>query len=262
MNNAPIGIFDSGVGGLSILSEMQSLLPLESFIYVADQAFMPYGAKSSAEIQTRAQKISQFLEKEGVKMIVVACNTATIVAVDKLRELFRFPIIGVVPVIKTATEKTKTKKIAVFTTPSTAESLYLEDLIKKFGRGMIVCKDGATGLEILIESGDLTNPQIEKTLKQHLLPLKNSKVDVIALGCTHYPFLRSHMQKIVGDDILILDSGGAVARRVKAVLHKEKLLAETKNQDLYYTSGNTEKFQDLAKKLLAKEINKVNFIQI
>lgn len=254
--NSPIGVFDSGVGGLTVLSELQKLLPGESFIYIADQKYIPYGTKSQDEVRSRALSLAKFLEEKNVKIIVVACNTATVAAIKALRKMCTVPVIGIVPVIKTAAEKTKTKKIAVFATPITTKSSYLTLLIKKFADGAFVYKNGATGLENLVEEGNLTNPKIETILKEHLLPLKASGVDVIALGCTHYPFLKEKMQEIVGKDILILDSGGAAARQTKRILKEINALSLAKaNKDWYYTTGDANTFQAVVEKLLGKKIH-------
>jgi glutamate racemase len=155
MNNNPIGVFDSGVGGLSILLELKKLLPKETFLYMADQKFMPYGAKTAEELQERVDKIASFLVSQGVKAIVVACNTATIAAIETLRQKYEVPIIGTVPVIKTISSASTTKKIAVFSTPSTSKSSYLNDpigFVTKFygiGLGLI----GLVGLLFLIIGG-------------------------------------------------------------------------------------------------------------
>ncbi|MFI5265155.1 MAG: glutamate racemase [Candidatus Levyibacteriota bacterium] len=261
MGNRPIGVFDSGVGGLTVLVELQTQLPKESFIYIADQKYIPYGTKSRSTVKARALALATFLEEKNVKIIVVACNTATVIAIDALRKECPVPIIGIVPVIKTAAEKTKTKKIAVFATPATTKSAYLTRLIKKFADGAYVYKNGATRLEDLIETGDLTNPKIERILKKHLLLLKKAGVDVIALGCTHYPFLKDRMQKIVGKNILILDSGGAAARQTKRVLEEEEIKALSlakKSKDWYYTTGDASAFQNVVKKLLGKKIHAVH----
>lgn len=257
-NKQPIGIFDSGVGGLTVLVELKKLLPQESFIYIADQKYIPYGNKSQNKIKVRALTLAKFLEKKNVKIIVVACNTATVISIDALRKACTVPIIGVVPVIKTAAERTTTKKIAVFATPATTTSAYLTMLIQKFADGTFVYKNGATRLEDLIETGDLTNPKIDTILKEHLLPLKKNGVDVIALGCTHYPFLKDHIQKVVGKNILILDSGGAAARQTKRVLEGIKKLSLAKeSKDWYYTTGDANTFQSVVKKLLGENVNAI-----
>ncbi|MGE5041654.1 MAG: glutamate racemase [Candidatus Levyibacteriota bacterium] len=255
----PIGIFDSGVGGLSILSELKKILPYESFIYVADQAYVPYGSKTRAQIVKRSIKITDFLIQKEAKLIVVACNTATISSIQIIRKKFSTPIIGVVPVVKTAAERTKTKKIAVFATPATAKSKQLQKLIRDYAQNVMVCKNGSSGLEKFIEAGEIHNPQITELLNKHLLPLKDGGVDVIALGCTHYPFLKQEMQKIVGDKIQILDSGGAVARHAKRILeHNETLSHAKEGKDWYYTTGEANAFSKTIQKLLGKTVEAVH----
>ncbi len=261
MQNSPIGIFDSGVGGLTILSEIQKLLPKESFVYLADQKNAPYGDKSKLVIQKRARAISHFLIKHKVKLIVVACNTSTIASISILRKNFHIPIIGVVPVVKKASEETKTKKIAIFATPSTIKSSYLKNLIETYAHNVTVFKNGATGLEKLVEAGNIHNKKIAEILKTNLLPLKKKGVDVIALGCTHYPFLKTDIQKIIGQDVLILDSGGAVARQTKRILEANHMLADKKDKDWYYTTGNADVFCKIVKKLTNKKLT-VESIQV
>jgi glutamate racemase len=255
MQNRPIGVFDSGVGGLTILSDLQKLLPHEQYIYVADQAFAPYGKMSLKELQERTEKITSFLLSKQCKIIVIACNTATVSTVKELRKKFKAPIIGIVPVIKVLAKVSKTKKTAVFATPATIKSIYLDLLISEFGKGINVKKEGETGLETLIEAGDIESSKITGILKKHLLPLKNSGVDTIALGCTHYPFLRKQMQEILGAKVKILDSGGAVARQTKRVLEAENLLSlEKHRKDWYYTTGESLQFDAVVKKLTGKNI--------
>jgi glutamate racemase len=262
MKNNPIGIFDSGVGGLSVLLEIQKLLPNETSIFVADQAYVPYGGKTREQLIDRVSKIITFFKEKNVKTVVVACNTATVYTVDEMRQRFDFPIIGTVPVIKTIANITKTGKTAVFSTPATAKSPYLSGLIKKFANGVSVEKIGGSNLEELVEEGSLNSPEIKKILKHYLLPLVRNNVDAIALGCTHYPFLKDTIQEIVGKDVAVVDSGGAVARRLEYVLEHERLLSTRKETDLYYTTGDTQKFQRVAEELMKKKIGKVEYLNI
>jgi glutamate racemase len=250
MDNRPIGIFDSGVGGLSILLEIQKLLPQETAIFVADQSFVPYGGKTKEQLLERVTKIIEFLRKKDVKAVVMACNTATVYTIDEMRQKFQMPIIGTVPVIKTIASISKTKKAAVFSTPATAKSFYLDGLIDKFAGGVEVTKVGGTGLEELVEEGELNSPEINAILKEELSPLVAGGIDAIALGCTHYPFLRANIETIVGKGITVVDSGGAVARRLKEVLTNNTELSERKDRDEYYTTGEAEKFQRVAEKLM------------
>lgn len=254
MNNQSIGVFDSGVGGLSILLEIQKLLPLETTLFVADQAYVPYGGKTKVQLLDRVTRILDFFEEKEVKAVVAACNTATVYTIDEMRERFKFPIIGTVPVIKTIASLTKSGKTAVFSTPATAKSEYLQDLIKKFAHGVEVDCIGGSNLEELVENGEVNSPETIKTLKRILEPLIEDGVDAIALGCTHYPFLRDQIQEIVGSNVSVVDSGGAVARRLKEVLSHENMLADTKKTDVYYTTGEAEKFNRVASLLLGNEI--------
>ncbi len=254
MNNQPIGVFDSGVGGLSILLEIQKLLPHETTLFVADQAYVPYGAKNREQLIDRVGRIMEFFEEKEVKAVVAACNTATVYTIDEMRERFKFPIIGTVPVVKTIASLTKTGKTAVFSTPATAKSEYLQSLIKKFAHDVEVKCIGGSNLEELVEEGKTDTKETIEILKKHLQPLVEDGVDAIALGCTHYPFLRDEIERIVGKRVEVVDSGGAVARRVKEVLTNEKLLASTKGIDVYYTTGEAEKFNLVASKLTRKKI--------
>lgn len=254
MNNNPIGILDSGVGGLSVLSEINRLLPLETTIYLADQAFMPYGQKSPEELVKRVGKIISFFESKNVKAVVIACNTATVYTIDEMRNRFGFPIIGVVPVIKTIANATKTNVIAVFSTPTTSKSAYLDNLIQEFANDKTVIKVGESHLEDLIENGKTDSEEVISILNQELNPLLKKNVDAIALGCTHYPFVKHQIKEIVGEDVLVADSGGAVARRLKQVLDHENLLSTQKFIDLYYTTGEVNKFEMVASQLMKTEI--------
>jgi glutamate racemase len=262
MDNRPIGIFDSGVGGLSVLLEVQKLLPLENFIFVADQTNVPYGGKTQKQLQSYTDKIMAFLVSQNVKAVVVACNTATVYAIDYLREKYKMSIIGTVPVVKTIANITKTKKTAVFSTPATAKSPYLAELIKKFAPNVTVYKIGGTGLEELIETGDLENKQIDKILHDSLEPLLKNQVDAIALGCTHYPFLRAKIEAIVGKNVQVVDSGGAVARRTKAILTNNQILGSKRTDDFYYTTGNKNRFAKAVKSLLRKSPRNIDSIII
>jgi glutamate racemase len=262
MDNQAIGIFDSGVGGLSVLLEVQKLIPKENFIFVADQANVPYGGKTRKQLQSYTDKIMAFLVSQDVKAVIVACNTATVYAIDFLREKYKLPIIGTVPVVKTIANITKTKKVAVFSTSATTKSPYLSMLVKKFAPDVTVYKIGGTGLEELIETGDLENKQIDKILHDSLEPLLKKNVDTIALGCTHYPFLRVKIETIVGKKVQVVDSGGAVARRTKAILIHNQILGNKRTDDFYYTTGDKNKFAKAIKSLLKKSPRNIGVIKI
>jgi glutamate racemase len=262
MDNRPIGIFDSGVGGLSVLLEVKKLLPKENFIFVADQVNVPYGGKSRRQLQNYTDKILAFLVQKDVKLVIAACNTVTVYAIDFLRSKYKLPIIGTVPVIKTIANITKTKNTAVFSTPATANSPYLQNLIKKFAPGVTVHRVGGTGLEELIETGDLKNRKIDRILHESLEPLLAKNVDAIALGCTHYPFLKNQIVKIVGKNVRVVDSGGAVARRTKFILEHNKILGNKRREDFFYTTKDKNKFNKALKSLLKKSPRNIDAIII
>ncbi len=254
MNNQPIGVFDSGVGGLSILLEIKKLLPNEAFIFLADQKNVPYGGQTKDRLLKYLEQALNFFESKDVKAVVFACNTATVYTIDEMRQKFKFPIIGTVPVIKTIASITKTKKTAVFSTPATAKSPYLANLVNKFAKGVEVTCVGGSNLEELVEDGKINDRKTIKVLEKQLIPLVKSGVDAIALGCTHYPFLRQNIEKIVGPNVKIVDSGGAVARRLKEVLTNEDILGSKKLVDAYFTTGDSEKFTNVASKLMNEKI--------
>lgn len=262
MYKNPIGIFDSGVGGLSILQSVKKLLPNETFIYLADQKNNPYGGKSVEEIQDLSAKVVSFLIKKKVKLIIIACNTVSVNAIEYLRSKFKIPIIAVVPVVKTIAERTITGNAAVFSTPATTNSQYLKKLIKKFGNGVNIYTIGNSRLEHFVEEGIITGPEISKALEDSILPLLAKKVDSIALGCTHYPFLIPEMKKLVGPKAKIYTSGGAIARRTHYVLSYESLLADEKGTDQYFTTGDPEKFKRIAGKLLNERIDFVEEVEL
>ena len=256
-DNRPIGIFDSGVGGLSIYREVKKQLPSESFVYLADQAHNPYGGRPEKEIQRISSNVVSFLLKKKVKLVIVACNTATVSSISYLRAKYKIPLIGVVPVIKTIAKKSKSGRAAVFSTPATAKSRYLSNLIKKFGGKTKIYKVGSSGLEHLVEQGITEGRQINNALKKALTPLLTQDVDALALGCTHYPFLIPAIRKIVGPKIKIYDSGGAIARRTIEVLQNEDLLSQKSGKDRLFTTGDVKKFKSVAEKLLGVKLDHV-----
>jgi len=262
VNNKPIGFFDSGVGGLSVLLESQKLLPKENIIFLADQKNVPYGGKSKEQLVDFLTKAMNFFLENEVKAVVLACNTATVYTIEKLRSKFDLPIIGTVPVVKTLSNITKTKKTAVFSTPATAKSEYLKKLIDEFASNIEVKRVGGSNLEELVEKGNLNNPEINEVLEKNLHPLISEGVDAIALGCTHYPFLKDKIQKIVGKNIAVVDSGGAVARRLKEVLTNNNALSSKKEFEKYYTTGNKDNFKRVAQELMERKLESVEHINL
>lgn len=222
LQNLPIGLFDSGVGGLTIWKEVHERLPQESTIYLADSKNAPYGIKTKQEIIDLCKKNIDFLLNKGVKLIVIACNTATTNAIVELREMYEIPIIGLEPAIKPASISSQTKKVGVLATKGTIQS-------EKFQKSMSLYPDVefieqiGYNLVQLIENGQKDSKEMQLLLKQYISPMVEKDVDHIVLGCTHYPFLKSQIKEMVPSTIHIIDSGLAVAKRVEAVLEEKNL---------------------------------------
>lgn len=240
MNNSPIGILDSGIGGLSVWQEIHKKIPHESIMYLADHAYNPYGERTIQEIQRRVKLLIRFLLKKNVKLIVVACNTATVAGIDTYRTWFpEIPIIGVVPVVKTAASISKTHHVAVLSTEFTAGSLYQKQLIETFAGGCKVENIGVPDLASFIEKGEV-DTRVNRLLRRLLQTKKMNGVDVIALGCTHYPFIRHKIEEIVGKGVSIIDSGGAVVRHVLRVLTAAGLRSNGRQKnDVWFTTSDS-----------------------
>lgn len=240
MKAQPIGVIDSGVGGLTVLKEIMQKLPKESLIYVGDSKHAPYGSLHADEIYKLATRLVTFLLEQNTKLIVVACNTITVSCIDRLRTDYPdIPIVGAVPVVKTAVKMTKNKRIGIISTTRTAQSDYQKKLIEKFTAGYTVFNHGTDTLVPLIEQGKLSSSEMETALHRSLSKFISEDIDTLALGCTHFPFIKTEIQKILGDDVQILDSGAAIARQVKRILEHNKLLTDNANAlHLFYTTGN------------------------
>lgn len=252
INNNPVGYFDSGVGGLSILKEIQKLLPLESSVFLADQKNIPYGKKNKQELNKITEKITTFLITQKIKLLVVACNTATCYSIDHLRRQFKIPIIGVVPAIKTAASISKKSKISILSTPATTKSNYLKKLIETHAGSTEVKKIACTGLEEAVET--LDKNKIDKLLNLYAKNIIDFGSDVAVLGCTHYPIIKNSFQKKLGPTIKLVDSGAAIAKRVEHILKTEGLLANKKTKDLYFTTANEEIFSKVTSAILNSKI--------
>jgi glutamate racemase len=221
----PIGVFDSGVGGLSVLRELRALLPHEDFIYYADSAHCPYGGKSSAEIRARACAITEELLAAGCKLIVVACNTATIAAVEHLRAVYPVPFVGMEPAVKPACALTRSGVVGVLATGSALGGDKFHRLVAEHSGAVRVITQPCPGLVEQVEAGDMDGPETRRLLRTYLVPLAVQHADVIVLGCTHYPFLRPQIEAIAGASVTILDTGAAVARQAQRLLDRDGLLS-------------------------------------
>jgi glutamate racemase len=239
MADQPIGVFDSGVGGISVLQHIHALLPHEQLLYVADSKYAPYGNKTPQQIQSRCFEITDFLIEKGAKAIVVACNTATAAAIDEMRAKYRLPIFGMEPAVKPAAEASKNGIIGVLATVGTLKSAQFAGLLESYGRNVEVATQGCVGLVECIERGELSSEHTIKLLKQYCKPLLDEGADTIVLGCTHYPFLKTQIQKIVGDGVTLIDTGAAVAKHLQKRLAAMQLLADnSRNAEVCFWTNN------------------------
>lgn len=251
---APIGIFDSGVGGLSVLQEIKKRLPNESLIYLADQAFMPYGDKPKELLIARCHDIVNFFLAKGCKLVVIACNTATVYTLDELRDYFAIPIVGTVPAVKPMSRLSKTRHGAVLATPGTINSNYLDQLVQEFAQDMRVEKISGENLVDLIEKGGVHQAEVVQTLRDILTPYYKLPIDSLVLGCTHYPFLAETIAKLWPTAIHLIDSGEAIARRVAYILNASALLSDGTAVDELYTTADPDVFANIVALLLNKAI--------
>jgi len=223
-----IGVIDSGVGGLSVLRHLQAQLPHESWLYVADQAHVPYGGRPLTEIRQFSRAITQFLLAQPVKLIVVACNTASGAALTYLRQTFPdLPFVGMEPAVKPAAAQTRSGKVGVLATTGTFESQRYAALMARFAQDVAALENPCLGLVERIEAGETAAPATEELLRACVEPMLAAGVDTLALGCTHYPFVLPLLAKIVGPEVTIIDPAPAVARQTGRVLAAEGLAAET-----------------------------------
>lgn len=219
----PIGIFDSGLGGLSVAREIHALLPSEDLLYLADSAYCPYGGRPLAEIEERAHHLTETLLAAGAKLIVVACNTATIAAVEGLRATYPVAFVGMEPAVKPAVAATRSGVVGVLATGAALNGEKFHQLVARHAGGVRVITRPCPGLVERVESGDLTGEKTAELIRQYALPLVEQGADTLVLGCTHYPLLRPLIQAIVGPHIQLIDTGAAVARQVGRLLEKEGL---------------------------------------
>ena len=222
----PIAVFDSGVGGISVLKHIHALLPNESLLYAADSLNAPYGNKTPADIQSRCFAMADFLIKNDAKALVVACNTATAAAVEVLRQRYALPIIGMEPAVKPAAAASKNGIIGVLATTGTLKSAQFAALLESFGRNVKVVTQACVGLVECIERGALDHENTLALIQKYCLPLIAEGADTIVLGCTHYPFLRPQITKVVGPNIVLIDTGDAVAKYLQKTLSAFDLLNE------------------------------------
>jgi glutamate racemase len=263
--NSPVGIFDSGVGGLSVLRAIRAQMPEEEVLYFGDQVHIPYGPRPMEQIRNFCEAITEFLLEKDAKIIVVACNTASAAALKYLRE--RFPdvqFVGMEPAVKPAAEHTSTGKVGVLATPATFQGALYASVVERFANGVELFQNTCTGLVQEIEQGNLDGKETRKILDHALLPMLEKNIDTVVLGCTHYPFVIPLVQEIVGEKVRVIDPAPAVAKQVKRLLEASgmKSQATTRGEVRFYTSGEPAALKSILPKLLGEvgEIERVEWI--
>lgn len=250
---AKLGFFDSGIGGLSVVRAVRRRLPNESLVYIADSVNCPYGARAPEEIICLAQEISRYLIEQDVKVVIVACNTASAAALGHLRQTYPdIPFVGMVPAVKTAVQLTSSKVIGVLATPNTLHGKLYEDVVAQYAEDVRVIATVCPGLVELVEMGQVEGELVEKVLHSCIDPLLDAGVDTLVLGCTHYPFLIPTIERLYGSTLQVLEPSEAVARQVERVLRMHHLLAPqgaTASQ-FYYSTGNCDLLQNALKQYL------------
>ncbi len=246
INNKPIGLFDSGIGGTSIWSAINNLLPNEETIYLADSKNAPYGKKTKDEIIELCYKNTEFLLNQNCKLIVVACNTATTNAIVELRLKYKIPFIGIEPAIKPAANNSKTQTVGILATQGTLNSELFNKNLEQFHETKIIEQIGH-GLVELIENGEINSAKTNQLLQNYLQPMIDQNIDYLVLGCSHYPYLISQIENILPKSIKIIDSGEAVAKQTKIVLETTIGLNETKikKKPLFYSNTSTKVLSEI-----------------
>ena len=258
----PIGVFDSGVGGLSVLREIIRRLPHEDVVYVADTIHCPYGPRPLEEIRRLSYAVTRFLLAQEAKLIVVACNTASAAALRWLRQRFDVPFVGMVPAVKPASTQTHTGVVGVLATPATVQGDLYAEVVRRFASNVRVVQSTGAGLVEAVEAGRLEDAETEALLRRHLAPLTAAHADTIVLGCTHYSFLRPLIRRVVGPEVTILDPAPAVARQTERVLRAQALVAqrECPGQRRYFTSGDVSRFAALVRRFMGETVPEVQSV--
>jgi glutamate racemase len=251
--NRPIGVFDSGVGGLSVLRALNQQLPEESIVYAADQAHVPYGPRPLEQVRRFSEGLARFLTDKGAKLVVVACNSASAAALRHLRQAMPdVPFVGMEPAVKPAAEETHTGVVGVLATPATFQGALYASVVERFAAGVTLLRDTCPGLVQQIEKGELDGPETHRILHAALDPMLAQRIDTVVLACTHFPFVIPAIQDIVGAGVRVIDPAPAVARQAQRLLDG----ADTRRRDHgdvrceFYTSGSPAHLESMTARLL------------
>ena len=256
---SPIGIFDSGVGGLSVLRAVRAQMPEESVLYFGDQGHIPYGPRPMEQIRDFSEAITNFLLEHNAKLIIVACNTASAAALRYLRE--KFPdvsFVGMEPAVKPAAENTQTGKVGVLATPATFQGALYASVVERFANGasgVELFQNTCNGLVQQIEQGNLNGSETRKILESALHPMLEKNIDTVVLGCTHYPFVIPLVQEIVGEKVRVIDPAPSVAKQAKRLLEAGGLKSDSSmlGEVKFYTSGSPDALKSLLPLLLGED---------
>jgi glutamate racemase len=253
----PIGFFDSGVGGLSVLKEAIKLMPNENYIYFGDSKNAPYGVKNVDDVKELTYNAFNLLREKGAKAVVVACNTATSAAVADLRKDYKdIPIVGIEPALKPAVELNRDGAIVIMATPMTLREKKFGNLMNKYNGGKEIIPMPCAGLVEFIESGDLDGDDLKDYLKDKFSEFKGQKIGSVVLGCTHYPFVRKAIQETIGNNIPVIDGGLGTCKELRRRLANQNLINDsTKKGNIeIYNSLKDQRMIDISKALLKKEM--------
>src|SRR3954469_25621981 len=265
MDSRPVGVFDSGVGGLTVLHECLVTLPNEDFVYLGDHARLPYGPRPLDEVREFSREIGAFLERQDVKLIVVACNTATSAALPQLQEELSVPVIGVItPEAHAAVQATRNRHVGLLATQGTVDSGRYASLVRALDAGVAFQSIACPRLVPWIESDDPYGPETEAAVREYAAPLKDAGVDTVILGCTHYPLIRPILQRVLGRDVTLVFSAEGAAREVAEPLARKGIENDTARDGAYrfLTTGDPASFRGMGGRFLQLPIDAVDRVEI
>jgi glutamate racemase len=264
-STSPIGIFDSGVGGISVLRAIREQMPEENVLYFGDQGHIPYGPRPMEQIRNFSEAITTFLLEHDAKIVVVACNTASAAALKYLRKRFPdVPFVGMEPAVKPAAEQTQTGKVGILATPATFQGALYASVVERFANGVELLQNTCNGLVQQIEQGNLNGGETRKILEEALSPMMERNIDTVVLGCTHYPFVIPLIQRIVGENVRVIDPAPSVAKQVRRLLEAGmgKSLSSMRGKVTFYTSGDPASLKSMLPILLGEDsqVEKVEWL--
>jgi glutamate racemase len=265
MDPRPVGLFDSGVGGLTVLHECLVTLPHEDFVYLGDHARLPYGPRPLDEVRDFSREIGAFLERQDVKLIVVACNTATSAALPQLQAELRVPVLGVItPEAHAAVQTTRNRRVGLLATQGTVDSGRYASLVRALDAGVSFHPVSCPRLVPLIESDDPYGPETEEAVREYVTPLKEAGVDTVILGCTHYPLICPILQRVFGRDVTLVFSAEETAREVAETLERKGMENDTGRDGVYrfLTTGDPAAFREMGRRFLQLPIGDVEHVTL